>query len=88
MFMARVSNTISFIIIEQRANLKCLVNIKTTLTESLSMLSDAYGDDIMSRARVFSCTSRSKKVRRTSKAGEKRPGRLSPTTAEESVEKT
>ena len=39
--------------LDQRINLKFLVKLKKTLTESLKMLQEAYGDQAMSRARVF-----------------------------------
>ena len=39
--------------LDQRINLKFLVKLKKTPTESLKMLQEAYGDQAMSRARVF-----------------------------------
>ena len=39
--------------LDQRINLKFLVKLKKTPTESLKMLQEAYEDQAMSRARVF-----------------------------------
>ena len=39
--------------LDQRINLKFLVKLKKTPTESLKMLQEAYGDQPMSRAHVF-----------------------------------
>ena len=39
--------------LDQRINLRFLVKLKKTPTESLKMLQEAYGDQAMSRARVF-----------------------------------
>ena len=39
--------------LEQRTNIKFLVKLGKTATETLSMLNDLYGDETMSRARVF-----------------------------------
>ena len=39
--------------LDQRTNLKFLVKLKKTPTESLKMLQEAYRDQAISRARVF-----------------------------------
>jgi len=39
--------------IEQRANIKFLVKMKKSATEIFQLLTKAYGEDCMSRARVF-----------------------------------
>ena len=39
--------------LEQRINLKFLVKLGKTATESLEMLKQVYGDEALSRARVF-----------------------------------
>ena len=39
--------------IEERTNLKFLVRLGKKPTEALKLLQDVYGDDAMSRARVF-----------------------------------
>jgi len=38
---------------EQRVNIKFLVKLKKSVTETFQFLTDAYGEDCMSRARVF-----------------------------------
>ena len=38
---------------EQRINLKFLVKLKKTSTECYKLLQEAYGDNSLSRARVF-----------------------------------
>jgi hypothetical protein len=39
--------------VEQRVAVKCLVKLNKTPTECFRMLTEAYGADCMSRARVF-----------------------------------
>ena len=39
--------------VEQQINLKCLVRLGKTPTEALKLLQEVYGDDIMSRTRLF-----------------------------------
>jgi len=39
--------------IEQRINLKFLVKLEKSATESVRLLTDVCGDDVMSRPRVF-----------------------------------
>ena len=38
---------------EQRVNIKFCVKLGKTATETLQLLRDAYGDEALSRARVF-----------------------------------
>jgi hypothetical protein len=38
---------------EQRVNIKFLVKLKKSATETLQLLAEAYGEECMSRARVF-----------------------------------
>ena len=38
---------------DQRINIKFLVKLKKLETETLQLLTEAYGEDFMSRARVF-----------------------------------
>jgi len=38
---------------EQRVNIKFLVKLKKSGTENFQLLTEAYGEDCMSRARVF-----------------------------------
>jgi len=38
---------------EQRVNIKFLVKLKKSATETFQLLTEAYGEDCMSRARVF-----------------------------------
>ena len=40
---------------EQRINLKFLVKLKKTPTECYKLLQEAYGDNSLSRTRVFEC---------------------------------
>lgn len=39
--------------IEQRINLKFLVKLEKSATESFCLLTDVYGDAVLSRTRVF-----------------------------------
>lgn len=39
--------------IEQRINIKFLVKLKKTATETLNLLREAYGEDALSKSRVF-----------------------------------
>jgi len=39
--------------VEQRVNIKVCVKLGKTATETLQLLRDAYGDEALSRARVF-----------------------------------
>lgn len=39
--------------IEQRINIKFLVKLKKNATETLNLLREAYGEDALSRSRVF-----------------------------------
>jgi hypothetical protein len=39
--------------IEQRANIKFLAKLKKTATETYQLLCEVYGEDTLSRARVF-----------------------------------
>jgi hypothetical protein len=38
---------------EQRVNIKFLVKLKKSLTETFQLLTESYGEECMSRARVF-----------------------------------
>ena len=71
--------------LDQRINLKFLVKLKKTPTESLKMLQEAHGDPAMSRARVF-------EWHRKFREGEEdvedkpRPGKPSSSKTDENVE--
>ena len=59
---------------EQRVNIKFLVKLKKSATETFQLLTEAYGEDCMSRARVFEWHERFSKGRESVK-GDDRPGR-------------
>ena len=71
--------------LNQRINLKFLVKLKKTPTESLKMLQEAHGDQAMSRARVFKWHRR---FRESEEDMEDKPrsGRLSSSKTDENVE--
>jgi hypothetical protein len=59
---------------EQRVNIKFLVKLKKSATEAFQLLTEAYGEDCMSRARVFEWHERFSEGRESVK-GDDRPGR-------------
>ena len=50
--------------VEQRINLKFLVRLRKTPAEALKLLQEVYGDDTMSRTRLFECHKRFKREER------------------------
>ena len=70
---------------EQQTNLKFLVRLGKNPTEALKLLQDVYGDDAMSRARVFEWHRRFKEGREDVE-DDPRSGRPSTSTTEENVE--
>ncbi|XP_039610931.1 protein GVQW3-like [Polypterus senegalus] len=72
--------------VEQRVNLKFLVKLNKTPTECFQMLTGAYGEYCMSRARVFEWHKRFSEGRENVEDNE-RPGRPSTSRTEENVEK-
>ncbi|XP_025415359.1 protein GVQW3-like [Sipha flava] len=61
--------------IEQRVNIKFLVKLKKTATESFRMLSEVYGEECLCRAHVFEWYKRFSSGREDVEADD-RPGRL------------
>ena len=59
---------------EQRVNIKFLVKLKKSATETFQLLTEAYGEDCMSRARVFEWHKRFSEGRESVKDDD-RPGR-------------
>jgi len=59
---------------EQGVNIKFLVKVKKSATETFQLLTEAYGEDCMSRARVFVWHKLFSELRESLKDDE-RPGR-------------
>ena len=59
---------------EQRVNIKFLVKLKKSAMETFQLLTEAYGEDCMSRARVFEWYKRFSEGRESLKDDD-RPGR-------------
>jgi transposase len=72
--------------IEQRVNIKFLVKLKKTATETFNMLREAYGENTLSRARVFEWHKRFSEGREDVE-DDARPGRPVTMKTEENVEK-
>jgi hypothetical protein len=62
---------------EQRVNIKFLVKLKKSATETFQLLTEAYREDCMSRARVFEWHKRFSEGREIVKDDD-RPGRRYP----------
>ena len=73
--------------VEQRINLKFLVRLGKTSTEALKLLQEVYGDDTMSRTRLFEWHRRFKKGREEVE-DDHRSGRPSKSRTDENVERT
>ncbi|XP_041364366.1 protein GVQW3-like [Gigantopelta aegis] len=71
--------------LEQRANIKFCVKLGKSVTETLEMLKQAYGNKAMRRARCFEWHSRFKRDRTPLEDAE-RSGRPSTSTTPENVE--
>ena len=71
--------------LDRKINLKFLVKLKKTLTESLKMLQGAYEDQAMSHARVFEWHRRFRKVEENVE-DKPRSGRPSSLKTDENVE--
>ena len=71
--------------VEQRINLKFLVRLRKTPTEALKLLQEVYGDDLMSRTRLFEWY-RTFKEGRKEVEDDHRSGRPSTNTTDENVE--
>ena len=71
--------------VEQQINLKFLVHLEKTPTEALKLLQEVYGDDIMSRTRLFEWHRRFKEGREEVKDNH-RSGRPSTSRTDENVE--
>jgi hypothetical protein len=61
----------------ERVNIKFLVKLKKSATETSQLLTEAYGEDCMSRARVFEWHKRFSEGRESVKDDD-RPGRRYP----------
>ena len=71
--------------LDQRINLKFLLKVKKMPTESLEMLQEAYGNQAMSRARVFEWHRRFREGEEDVK-DKPRSGRSSSSKTDENVE--
>jgi len=69
-----------------RVNIKFLVKLKKSATETFQLLTEAYGDDCMSRARVSEWHKRFS-VGRESVKDDDRPGRPRTAVTEDNIEK-
>ena len=72
--------------VEQRINLKFLVGLGKTPTEALKLLQEVYGDDTMSKTRLFEWHSRFKEGREEVK-DDHRSGKPSTSSTDENVER-
>jgi hypothetical protein len=72
--------------IEQRVNIKFLVKLKKTATESFRMLNEVYGEECLSRARVFEWYKRFCSGREDVEDDD-RPGRPTTSSTKENIEK-
>ena len=71
---------------EQQINLKFLVRLGKTLTQALKLLQEVYGDDTMSRTRLFEWHRRFKDGREEME-DDRRSGRPSTSRTDENVER-
>ncbi|GFW47962.1 protein GVQW3 [Trichonephila clavipes] len=71
---------------EQRINLKFLVKLKNTPTECYKLLQEAYGDNSLSRVRVFEWCKRFSEGRESTE-DDQRPGRPITVSTPETVTK-
>ena len=72
--------------VEQRINLKFLVRLGKTPTEAFKLLQEVYGDDIMSRTRLFEWHRRFKEGKEEME-DDHRSGRPSSSKTDENVER-
>ena len=70
----------------ERVNIKFLVKLKKSATETFQLLTEAYGEDCMSRARVFEWHKRFSEGRESVKDDD-RPGRPRTAVTDENIEK-
>ena len=75
-----------WISVEQRINLKFLVHLRKTPTEALKLLQEVYGDDTISRTRLFEWHRRFKEGREEVEDNH-RSGRPSTSRTDENVER-
>ncbi|XP_042236972.1 protein GVQW3-like [Homarus americanus] len=71
---------------EQRVNIKFLVKLTKSSSETFQLLTEAYGEDCMSRARVFEWHKRFSEGRETVKDDD-RPGRPRTAVTDDKIEK-
>ena len=71
---------------EQRANIKLLFKLEISATENVQLLTEAYGEDCVSRARVFQWHKRFLEGRESVKDDD-RPGRPRTAVTEDNIEK-
>ena len=71
---------------EQRANIKLLFKLEISATENVQLLTEAYGEDCVSRARVFQWHKRILEGRESVKDDD-RPGRPRTAVTEDNIEK-
>jgi transposase len=71
---------------EQRVNIKFLVKLKKSATETFQLLTEAYGEDCISRARVFEWHKRFSEGRESVKDDD-RPGRPRTAVNDDNIEK-
>jgi len=71
---------------EQRVNIKFLVKLKKSATETFQLLTEAYGEDCMSRAHVFELHKRFSEDRESVKDDD-RPGRPRTAVTGDNIEK-
>lgn len=74
------------VLIEQRVNVKFLVKLGKSATETYSMLQQVYGDECLSRTRVFEWHKRFKEGREDVE-DDPRPGRPSTSKTDDNIEK-
>ncbi|XP_042243085.1 protein GVQW3-like [Homarus americanus] len=70
----------------QRVNIECLVKLKKSATETFQLLTEAYGEGCMSRARVFAWHKRFSECRETVKDDD-RPSRPRTAVTDDNIEK-
>jgi hypothetical protein len=71
---------------EQRGNIKFLVKLKKSATETFQLLTEDYGEDCMSLARVFEWQKRFSEGRESVKVDD-RPGRPRTAVTDDNIEK-
>ena len=71
---------------EQRVNIKFLVKLKNSSTKTFKLLTEAYGEDCMSRALVFEWHKRFSESRESVK-DDARPGRPHRAVTDDNIEK-